>query len=204
MKSFRNDTAWTPLRFAGPIAMLAIGFAVAIGACASDEDDGVEIESEPTRTTTGGADRAPPATVTATRLTLVRSERGLHLAAGERPVYIFTADTRAQSSACHDDCASAWPPLIHPVAAGADVDSTLISSITRPDGSRQVVYDGWPLYVYVQDDGIGEPAGDGIESFGGTWHLVGLHGEPLHDDSAADTASSAGTAAAALRRAQLQ
>lgn len=186
MSSFRNDTGWTPLRIAGPIAMLASGFAVAVGACATDED-GVEVEAEPTQTTTAGADRAPPATATTARLTLTSGPAGDFLAAGERPLYLFTADTRAQSSACHDDCASAWPPLIHPVAAGRGVDSTLISSIARPDGSRQVVYDGWPLYVYVQDDGIDEPAGEGIESFGGTWHLIGPHGEPAR----ADTVSAA-------------
>lgn len=190
MTSLRTETAGIPLRVAGPLAMLALGFAVAIGACASDDEDGVEIESEPsTEAATERANRAPPATATTTRLTLVTSANGAYLAAGERPLYLFTADTRAVSSACLNDCASAWPPLIHPVVAGPGVDSTVISAINRPEGSRQVTYDGWPLYVYVQDDGLGEPAGEGIESFGGVWHLVGADGEPHGAGSAADSAA---------------
>lgn len=195
MSRFRNDDAAVPSRLVPAIAMIALGVAVVIGACGPDENDGVEIEPGPAeQVDTVGANRAPPATATTTRLTLASSPTGAYLAAGERPLYRFSADTRAESSACHDDCASAWPPLIHPVAAGAGVDSTLISSITRPDGGRQVVYDGWPLYVYVQDDGLDEPAGEGVESFGGTWHLVGADGES--PSPAADSMARADTTGA--------
>lgn len=194
MSRFRNDDAGVPSRLAPAIAMVALGVAVLIGACGPEQDDELEIEpGAAEQVDTVGANRAPPATATATRLTIATSPaHGRFLVAGESPVYLFTADTRAESSACHDDCASAWPPLRGPIAAGPGIDSTLVSSITRPDGTRQAVYDGWPLYVYVQDQGIEGPAGEGIESFGGTWHLLGPDGEPLRpagaDSAATDTA----------------
>lgn len=107
---------------------------------------------------------------------------GQYLTDGEgRPVYLFTADAKGDSSACHDACADAWPPLTledDSVSAASAVDSTMIATIQR-DGERQVTYGGWPLYYFAKDEGEGEPQGQDVQGFGGEWYLVSPKGEQI-------------------------
>ena len=95
-------------------------------------------------------------------------------------LYLLTADSPDQS-ACTDACASAWPPLIvsGQAAAGDGVDGSLMGTLTRPDGSDQVTYNGHPLYTFKGDHASGDVAGQGIQSFGGTWYLLSPAGEPI-------------------------
>jgi predicted lipoprotein with Yx(FWY)xxD motif len=97
-------------------------------------------------------------------------------------LYVFMADTQdAGTSACADDCAVEWPPLTtagDPVA-GEGVDATLLGTITRDDGSLQVTYNGWPLYLFHEDAAPGDTNGQGIDEFGGLWFLVSPEGEAI-------------------------
>jgi predicted lipoprotein with Yx(FWY)xxD motif len=74
------------------------------------------------------------------------------------------------------ECAHVWPPLTVPsrttrLKAGAGVHGAL-AMIKRPNGSMQVTLRGKPLYSYSGDRVAGQAAGEGIRSFGGTWHAV--------------------------------
>ncbi|GLQ25636.1 COG4315 family predicted lipoprotein [Sulfitobacter pacificus] len=80
-------------------------------------------------------------------------------------LYTFDPDT-STSSACNDGCAEAWPPLIAP-ADSDELDK--FTSITRDDGTRQWVYDGKPLYLWVNDQQPGDTTGDGVND---VWHLA--------------------------------
>jgi predicted lipoprotein with Yx(FWY)xxD motif len=99
-------------------------------------------------------------------------------------LYLFMADTQdSGTSTCGDDdgCATEWPPLVtdgDPVA-GEGVDSTLLGTITRDDGSIQVTYNGWPLYLFAEDTAPGDTNGQGIDEFGGLWFLVSPEGEAI-------------------------
>ena len=99
-------------------------------------------------------------------------------------LYLFMADTQdSGTSTCGDDdgCAAEWPPLISqgsPVA-GEGVDAALLSTITRDDGSIQVTYNGWPLYLFAGDSAAGDTVGQGIDEFGGLWFLVSPTGEAI-------------------------
>jgi predicted lipoprotein with Yx(FWY)xxD motif len=94
-------------------------------------------------------------------------------------LYLFTNDTQnGESSNCNDDCAAEWPPLLtqgSPVA-GDGVDSTLLGTVTREDGSMQVTYNGWPLYYFHRDTTLGDTNGQGME---GVWFLVTPTGEAV-------------------------
>jgi predicted lipoprotein with Yx(FWY)xxD motif len=63
--------------------------------------------------------------------------------------------------------------------AGDGVDSTLLGTITRDDGTTQVTYNGWPLYHYHEDTAAGDTNGQGLEEFGGLWYLVSPTGEAV-------------------------
>jgi predicted lipoprotein with Yx(FWY)xxD motif len=102
--------------------------------------------------------------------------------ASGRTLYMFTADTRGQRSACEDACTAVWPPLLtdaEPSAQSAEVQSQMLGMIERPDGSMQVTYNGWPLYMFGRDQGPGDIQGQTMEGFGGAWYLVSPDGEPI-------------------------
>jgi serine/threonine protein kinase/predicted lipoprotein with Yx(FWY)xxD motif len=85
-------------------------------------------------------------------------------------LYWFAPDTPTLSK-CSGSCASYWPPLKGPVAAGPGVTGKL-GTITRPDGSVQATYEGHPLYTYIGDAAAGHAYGNGLDLNGGIWHEV--------------------------------
>jgi predicted lipoprotein with Yx(FWY)xxD motif len=97
---------------------------------------------------------------------IIVNSRGLTL-------YDFHKD-RGTKSACYRSCASVWPPLRTrgtPHATGGAKASEL-GTTRRADGTTQVTYHGHPLYTYVADTRAGEAKGNGITSFGGSWHAL--------------------------------
>jgi predicted lipoprotein with Yx(FWY)xxD motif len=89
-----------------------------------------------------------------------------------RALYAFTADSRGRS-ACSGACAAAWPPYIAKgkLKAGAGVKQSLLGTIKRADGRRQVTYRGRPLYYYAHDP-VGRVLCQNIDEFGGLWLVV--------------------------------
>lgn len=96
-----------------------------------------------------------------------------------RSLYLFTNDTQnAGTSSCTGDCLVEWPPLLtdgEPVA-GEGVDAAMLGTITLPDGTSQVTYNGWPLYYFADDTAAGDTLGQGL---GGVWFLVSPTGEAI-------------------------
>ena len=88
-------------------------------------------------------------------------------------LYLFGKD-RNGKSACSGQCATFWPPLIANgktrVAGGAK--ASLIGSIKRADGRRQVTYNHHPLYTFVKDTKKGQTRGEQLSAFGGVWYAV--------------------------------
>ena len=84
-----------------------------------------------------------------------------------RTLYGFTNDTPIQSN-CEGTCAEAWPPVVVPanwtVAPG--VDSGIFNTITRPDGTLQLVAGKYPLYAYSGDTAPGDVNGQGSATCG--------------------------------------
>jgi predicted lipoprotein with Yx(FWY)xxD motif len=88
-------------------------------------------------------------------------------------LYAFTKDPRGRS-ACGGACAKAWPPYVvrGPVRAGAGVKASLLGTIRRANGSRQVTYAGRPLYFYVGDKKPRQILCQNVSEFGGLWLIV--------------------------------
>src|SRR6185369_10037186 len=106
-------------------------------------------------TTTESASTQVSTVGTATALTVMVNNEGTpaFLVDGQgRALYITTKDT-PNTSACMDDCAVDWPPVLvtGTPTAGEGVDSTLLGTLTRDDGQMQATYNSWPLY-YSDDD----------------------------------------------------
>ena len=61
-------------------------------------------------------------------------------------------------------------------------------------GTRQVTYNGHPLYYFTGDRNPGETRGQGLDRFGGPWYVVAPAGDKIDPDDAepAPAASSGG------------
>jgi predicted lipoprotein with Yx(FWY)xxD motif len=105
---------------------------------------------------------------------------GQALVDGEgRSLYLFTNDTQnSGASSCEGECLVNWPPLFTngDAVAGEGVDEAMLGTITLPDGTTQVTYNGWPLYYYIDDTAAGDANGQGV---GGVWFLVTPAGEMI-------------------------
>jgi predicted lipoprotein with Yx(FWY)xxD motif len=99
-----------------------------------------------------------------------------------RALYLWDADHGAMST-CSGACAQAWPPLTAtgtPKASG-QVKSSLLGTTKRADGSREVTYDGHPLYYYAGDSAPKQTNGQGSDSFGSPWWVVSPAGKAIQN-----------------------
>ena len=110
-----------------------------------------------------------PVTASALPMAQLKGSLGFTNAAGFT-VYVFDADLRAPgTSQCTGACAGVWPAVTP--TAGAAL-SHGFSTIVRSDGVTQLTYGGRPLYTFTVDQKSGDVNGDGINSFGATWHIA--------------------------------
>jgi predicted lipoprotein with Yx(FWY)xxD motif len=124
---------------------------------------------------TGASPPAPAATSTGTGLkttviggmTVLTNARGFTL-------YSFAPDTPTASK-CYGSCAAYWPPVTGTAPASPSLPGR-IGTITRTGGSRQLTYNGHPLYTYIGDTGPGQAKGNNLNLNGGLWHEVRVSG----------------------------
>jgi len=96
----------------------------------------------------------------------VKKVDGILVDAHGMTVYTFDKDVAGSGkSACNGPCAENWPP----VKAGDAAVSAPYSTVTRDDGSKQLAYQGKPLYTFVKDKKAGDRAGDKKMN---VWHAV--------------------------------
>ena len=99
-------------------------------------------------------------------------------------LYLFVPDRQSGNSTCYTACAQAWPPLLLPTGvttpvAGAGAQSSLLGTTHRTDGTVQVTYNKWPLYLWVSDSEPGQATGQGINSLGGLWYVLSPRGTAI-------------------------
>jgi predicted lipoprotein with Yx(FWY)xxD motif len=114
-------------------------------------------------------------------------------------------DSPAKSN-CNGDCAKIWPAALtndgEPTLKG--VDESLVGTVTREDGTKQLTLKGWPLYRYIGDKKAGQWKGQNVS---GTWFVIQPNGTknltclpavskpvaPPADDSSGDAGGDAGS-----------
>jgi hypothetical protein len=82
------------------------------------------------------------------------------------------------------------------VTASGSAKSSDLGSITRSDGTKQVTYNGHPLYYYAGDSSSGTASGQGSDSFGAKWWLVSPSGSDVTASVASFTAGGGGSSPA--------
>ncbi|GAA3133695.1 putative lipoprotein with Yx(FWY)xxD motif [Kribbella aluminosa] len=94
-----------------------------------------------------------------------------------RTVYVYDKDSKGKST-CEGGCLALWPAV--PAGSGSPqltgIDASLVSAITRSDGSKQLAINGMPLYLFAQDSQAGQAKG---QATGGVWWAVGADGHKV-------------------------
>ncbi len=158
------------------MAGVLVGLVVLVAACS------------PSASPTGGGESAAPSEAAASAapseaasappasgvtLTIVQTSAGETLA-GENGLTLYVQIEEADGNiVCVDDCLTNWPPLTGTVDAG-EADAGMLGTVTRPDGTEQVTYNGYPLYYFAGDSAEGDANGQGI---GGVWFIASPSGE---------------------------
>ena len=149
----------------------ALGVALLVAACSTGSSSpGAAGSNSPAGASSSSAAAASGGS-DSTVITTVSSSAGTFLANGSgHAVYLRTKDSNGMS-ACSGACAGAWPPVTTTgtVTASGGAKSSDLGTITRSDGTKQVTYDGHPLYTYIGDHGPGTAAGNNINLNGGLW-----------------------------------
>ena len=117
----------------------------------------------------GAGSPAPAATGTGLKSATIGGATVLTNARGFT-LYFFAPDTPA-TSRCYGSCAVYWPPVTGAAAAGPGLPGR-VGAITRTGGSRQLTYNGHPLYTYIGDSAPGQARGNNLNLNGGLWHEV--------------------------------
>jgi predicted lipoprotein with Yx(FWY)xxD motif len=99
-------------------------------------------------------------------------------------LYVFAPDKQSGTSTCNGSCALAWPPLTLPTGvttpvAGSGVNQSLLATTKRSDGTTQVTYNRWPLYLWQGDSQPGQATGQALDQSGGLWYTLSPSGSEI-------------------------
>lgn len=138
------------------VAMLFV--ASVITSCSKDDND--------------GGNTPPPPTPKKTVLVANNTTLGKILTDSTgKTLYFFSNDAQGTPT-CKDGCVAAWP-VFYVDADKLTIDTSLdkadFTTVTRPDGSKQTAYKGWPLYYYVNDAAAGDTKGENV---GNIWFVA--------------------------------
>lgn len=171
------------IRLGGVAAVMGVALIVAACGSSSSSSSSVAANSAPSSNSS----------VSGIAISTAKGTGGMYLTgASGRAVYLWVADTGDRSS-CSGACAKYWPPVVTkagPTAAGG-VQASDLGTITRSDGSKQVTYNGHPLYYFVGDTSSGTWHGQGSNGFGARWWLVAPSGSAI--TASVKTSSSGGS-----------
>jgi predicted lipoprotein with Yx(FWY)xxD motif len=151
------------------IGVLALGLA-GLTACGDDSD-----------TPAGGASAASSGSKLATAD--VGGLGKVIVDGNGRTVYVFDKDTSGKSN-CEGDCLAKWPAVPAEGTPKLDgIDASLVGTVTRSDGSKQLSIAGLPVYLFAQDSKAGQAKGQAV---GGVWWVVGADGKKITTQPADD------------------
>lgn len=186
-------------RVVAALALISTVSVVAV-ACGGDDDDGYGGSSatNPPATPTAAPATSPAAGSTAsgggsqTNAAVVKVGNNVKFgsiltSADGMTLYTFIQDAPGKST-CNGSCAATWPPVTTTASTPPTVEGApgTFSLVTRDDGTKQVAYNGSPLYRYGPDKAPGETNGQGV---GNVWFVATA--------SAAATPAASGTTPAA-------
>jgi predicted lipoprotein with Yx(FWY)xxD motif len=153
------------------LAIAAVA-AMALAACSSSSKTSASTPTKPVTTSAAPTNASAPTSTSATTAkatvatastklgTVLVDSKGMTL-------YTSSGDTTPGASSCTGGCATIWPPLAvtaTPIYA-AGLTASKFATITRSDGTKQLAYNGKPLYTFANDSAAGATTGQGVGGF---------------------------------------
>lgn len=169
-----------------PAAILAAVAVMAIAGCGgSSSSDSSSSDTSNSAPPAGyDAPATTPSTSSATTIDTAKNpDLGTILVDSKgNTLYLFKKDKGGKSS-CDGACAAAWPPVTTTgdAKAGSGVKASLLGTTARTDGTTQVTYNNWPLYLYQGDSKPGDTNGNDFSQFGAQWYAVTPTGDQAAD-----------------------
>jgi predicted lipoprotein with Yx(FWY)xxD motif len=162
------------------LAALAAVAALALAACGDDDDD------DEAAAAAGGSEPVATQSIDGTDVFVDPDGRALYFADQEASGKVL----------CTASCTEIWDPaLLSELGADPESLGSEFGEVKRPDGGRQLTFEGAPLYSFTEE-GPGELTGDGfVDSFDGTefsWNAA-VSGDSASSDTS-DSDSSGGGA----------
>ena len=99
-------------------------------------------------------------------------------------LYLYETDHQGSPSRCYGICAIQWPPLLLPrgesrPVAGPGIEPRLLGTAPRTNGTTQITYNGWPLYLWPPDRTPGTATGQALTNAGGRWYVLDPSGNAV-------------------------
>jgi predicted lipoprotein with Yx(FWY)xxD motif len=146
-----------------------VGLVVLLAACSpsASPTDGGE-SGAPSSAPSEAGESSAPSEAAGAGLSVVETSAGSALAGPDGMTLYINTEEADGTIVCVDECEANWPVLEAPVEAG-DADAALLGEVTRPDGTVQVTYNGFPLYYFAGDAAEGDATGEGLN---GVWFIA--------------------------------
>jgi len=141
----------------------------------------------------GAASGAAGATTDSLRVSSVANLSDVVTDAAGFTLYRFDKDSNKPSTSnCAGQCLDAWPPAL---VGSADlsgvtvegIDRAKLGVLPRPDGTKQLTLNQWPLYRFAKDTAPGQVNGEGAQ---GTWWAIASTGVKAKDKAPAEAAGT--------------
>ncbi len=100
---------------------------------------------------------------------------GILVTSNHRSLYVLSVE-KGTHIHCRAACLTFWPPFlvktsVTSVKIGNGVKGK-IGFIKRSATTKQVTFNGFPVYWFSGDSGAGQVNGQAVRAYGGTWGLV--------------------------------
>jgi len=158
------------------VVALAASAALLLAACGSS--GGTVSSSSPTSAPAASTTAPSSATgQTGKPIAMTADSKLGRLLVDSNGMTVYTLMNNGKPVPCEGQCLTFWPPLLVP-AGQTNATGTGVADLSAAmtNAGRQVEYKGAPLYRYSMDNAPGDTNGDGINAFGGIWHVVKLGG----------------------------
>lgn len=134
--------------------------------------------SSSSSTTASTAASAPAATAAIVRTASNATLHGTVLVNAQGlTLYHLSGEGAGKWICTSSGCTGVWHPVAASSAAPTAAGVTSLGTVTRPDGTRQLTYKGFPLYTFVDDTAPGDVKGEGVKDVG-TWEAVTVGSAP--------------------------
>jgi predicted lipoprotein with Yx(FWY)xxD motif len=136
----------------------------ACGSSSSSDTTSSAASTQPAAQTSSSSSGAIVKTASNSLGTILVNSQGMTL-------YHLSGEVNGKFICTSSACLGVWHPLIASSSGTPSGEVGSLSTVKRPEGTKQVTYNGTPLYTFAQDKQPGETNGQGIKDVG-TWSVV--------------------------------